>query len=107
MRKSAFKRGSSTEKTNKNLDVLLSFFLQELSWKKREEKEEVFKAWFAIIERELSEYTRPISYEKGVLLVKVQSSTLYALLCTHEKPKLLEKLKKKIGSLKDIQFRFG
>ncbi len=107
MRKRAYKRVSPTARTSQNLGDLLPLFLQKLSSKKREEKEEVFKAWFAIMGEELSGYTRPFSYEKRVLLVKVQSSTLYSLLCTREKPRLLQEMQAKIAAVKDIQFRFG
>ena len=101
------KKTFSTSPTNKDLRDLLPAFLVKISPEKRRGKEEVFKAWFAIIGEEFSGYTKPVFYEKGVLTVRVQTSTLYHLFCTYEKPRLLQEMRKKIPTLRDLKFRFS
>lgn len=93
----------------KKVDDLLEGYLQKISPKWLQEKDEVFKAWFAIIGKRLGSFTEPISFENGVLIVKVTNQTLYSLLCTQEKPRLLREMAKKFSKtrVKNILFRIG
>jgi hypothetical protein len=93
----------------KNLSALLGDFLTDLRVEDNAQKEEVFKAWSAIIGENLAPLAIPVSWEQGTLIVKVKSSTLYSLLCTKEKPKLLQKLREHFpnANVKNISFRVG
>lgn len=69
----------------------------------------VMEAWPSIIGSKMSSMTRVLSFEKGVLTVLVRSSSLYSLLCQHEKPRLLSMLQEQFpkNQVRDIFFRIG
>ncbi len=69
----------------------------------------VIEAWPAVIGPKMASMTRAVSFEKGVLIVLVRSSTLYSLLCQHEKPRLLCRLQEQFpkNQVRDIFFRIG
>jgi hypothetical protein len=90
----------------KNLNDLLPRFMAEINQKKEEPREKVFKEWLDILGEKMGSMTEIISFLDGILTVKVKSSTLYSLLCQHEKPRLLRLLQKKF-SIRDIKFRIG
>lgn len=92
--------------TNKSLQHLLQKFLSQIQTSEESEKERVFKLWFAILGDEFSKYTKPLSFDKGIFIVRVESSSLYSLLCTYEKTRLYQELRKHVPHLRDIRFRF-
>ncbi len=53
--------------------------------------------------------TEAISFEKGMLVVKVRNTALYSLLVQHEKPKLVAEMQRRCpeAGLKSIVFRVG
>ena len=69
----------------------------------------IINAWPDVIGPNLSGMTRAVSFEEGVLYVRVRNSTLYSLLTQHDKPKILQKLRDKFpgASIKTIIFRMG
>lgn len=69
----------------------------------------IIKAWPDVIGPNLSGMTQAVSFEEGVLYVKVRNSTLYSLLTQHDKPKILQKLRQKFPgvNIKTIIFRMG
>lgn len=96
-----------TQPPAKYLSSLLGTYLTDLRVENTAQKEEVFKAWFAIIGDNLAQLAIPISWEKEVLTVKVKGSTFYSLLSTKEKPRLLKKLRELFPSIRNIIFRIG
>jgi hypothetical protein len=90
----------------KKMADLLPDVLQELGKKTGNRKEEVFAFWFELIGEKMAPLTDPVSLVEGVLTVKVKSSTLYSLLCQHEKARLLAKLQEKF-SIRNLIFRVG
>ena len=70
---------------------------------------DLIEAWPKIIGAKMAPLTRAVSFENGVLAVLVQSSTLYSLLCTHEKPRLLGLIRQQFPKtqVRDIAFRIG
>jgi len=94
---------------SKKIADLLPGFLERFDDNKNLEKEEVFKAWYDIIGENLRAFTRPVRLEHGTLQVVVKSQTLYSLLCTHEKARLLTELQKRFSKkkIKNIHFRIG
>ncbi len=119
MLKTVKKKVSSLKRTPKNyrgvkqpqkkLDQILDFCLSKIRPENGARKEEVFKAWYAIIGHRLQAFAHPTSLYDGILMVKVKNQTLYSLLCTHEKKRLLQDLQKKFSKkiIKDIRFRMG
>ncbi len=95
--------------TNKNLQELLPHFLAELQGEYSLQKEEVFKAWYAIIGENLALIAVPISFTNKVLKIEVKSQTLYSIFCTRDKPHLLRKLQERLSknAIEKIVFRIG
>ena len=90
----------------KKLADLTSQFMLELASKKGDFQEDIFKEWFAILGDKIGPMTEIVSFCDGILTVKVKSSTLYSLLCQHERPRLLRLLQTKF-SIREIALRIG
>ncbi len=98
--------GSDT--TSKSLHRLCNSFLHTLKKRKNCTKEEVFKAWYDIMGKQLAKYTEPVSLQKGVFTVKIKNSVLYSTLSTHDKNRVLLRLQKEVpNQVKEIIFWFG
>jgi hypothetical protein len=95
-----------TSPTGKKISDLLPQILVDIGSKTGEPQEAVFLMWFSLIGEKMAPFTQPLSLKNGMLTIKVKSATLYALLCQHEKPRLLKALQAKF-SVKDIVFRIG
>ena len=69
----------------------------------------ILSAWPDIIGGKLAAMTTAISFENGVLRVKVTNSTLLSLLKEHEKDKLLASLRQQFPkfTIKTILFFLG
>jgi len=69
----------------------------------------ILASWPEVIGAKLAPMTEAVSFEKGVLLIKVKNSTLYSLLHKYERAKILNKLKAKFPNVdfKSILFRIG
>ena len=95
--------------TNKHLKDLLPSALREIEGRKKERPDLILAGWGQIIEEKWRPMTQAISFEKGVLAVKVRNAALYSLLVQQEKHKLLRKLQEKFPEieLKNIIFRIG
>lgn len=76
---------------------------------KKTPDQNILSAWPAIIGPNLAKMTEAVSFVDGVLTVLVKSSTLYSLLCLHEKPHLLRKLQENFPKtqVRNIFFRIG
>ena len=96
--------GTST--TGKSISDLLPSALKEIREKAGQQTEEIFHFWQELIGEKMGPLTEPISFEEGVLTVKVKSSTLYSLLCYHERPRLMKRLQEKF-SIRNLVFRIG
>jgi Dna[CI] antecedent DciA-like protein len=90
----------------KKIADLLPGILNEIGKRADDPREEIFGTWFALIGEKMAPLTEPLSFADGVLTVKVKSSTLYSLLCLHEKPRLLKQMQEKF-SVRNIVFRIG
>lgn len=102
-------KGKMSQLTNKHLKDLLSSALREIEGRKKERPDLILAGWGEVIEEKWRPMTQAISFEKGVLMVKVKNAALYSLLVQQEKQRLLSKLQKKFPEvdLKNIIFRIG
>ena len=68
----------------------------------------IVNEWKYIVGKQIAEMTVPFSFENGILLVKVKSSTLLSIL-NQEKDRLLQHLQKKFpkNGFRRIIFRIG
>lgn len=97
---------SGTSPTGKPISTLLPEVLQAMRAKQGDPAEEVFAYWPTLLGPKMAPFTEPVSFVEGVLTVKVKSSTLYSLLCQHERPRLLKQLQQKF-SIRSLLFRIG
>lgn len=92
--------------TGKKMSDLLPQVMQEIHQKRGDDRERIFQFWFSLIGEKMAMLTQPISLKNGVLTIKVKSATLYALLCRHEKERLLKTMQEKFP-LHDLSFKVG
>ncbi len=97
---------SGVQNPVKKMADLLPEILTDLGKKARDPREEVFRFWRELIGEKMAPLAEPTSFVDGVLTVKVKSSTLYSLLVTHERPRLLGRLQEKF-SIRNLIFRVG
>ena len=102
-------KGDGSELTNKHLKDLLPKVLGNIGALHRDRPDLILAAWPQIIGEKLMSMTKAISFDKGILYVKVGNSTLYSLLSQHERGRLLKSLREKFPSveIKNISFRMG
>ncbi len=102
-------KGNGKDLTNKQLKDLLPKALSGIGALHRDRPDLLVDAWPQVIGEKLCSMTKAICFEKGVLYVKVGNSTLYSLLCQHERGRLLKSLREKFPSveIKNIHFRMG
>jgi hypothetical protein len=101
------REGSSL--TNKQSKDLLPKVLNSICAMHRDRPDLILAAWPEIIGEAQSSMTKAVSFEEGILVIKVSNSTLYSLLSQHEHRRLLKSLRKKFPSveIKNIRFRIG
>ncbi len=95
-----------TGKTGKLLSEILPGAVREIREKAGQGREEIFRFWQELIGDKIGPLTEVVSFVNGVLLVKVKSSSLYSLLCQHERPRLLKRLQEKFP-VRSLVFRVG
>lgn len=100
------KNFDGTSLTGKSISELIPGALKEIRGKSGQQTEEIFQFWHELLGEKMGPLTEPISFEEEVLIIKVKSSTLYSLLCYHEKPRLIKRLQEKF-SIRNLLFRIG
>jgi len=103
------KNYDGTGATGKDIRDLFGLVLENLNVSDFAQKEEVFKAWFAIIGTNFELLAVPISLENGVLAIQVKSSILHDRLRNVERPKLLQQMQERFSKtvVQNIIFRIG
>jgi len=103
------KRMGNTDSTNKLIHQVLPGLLGSIGEAHKERPDLILAAWSQVIGDKLAPMTKAVSFDKGVLTVKVKNSTLYSLLSQHERPKLLQCLRERFPSvsIRNIIFRMG
>lgn len=103
------KNYDGTKPTNKLLSPLLDSALSQIGMSFKERPDLILAAWPEIMGAKLAPMTQAVSFDEGVLTVKVKNSTLHSLLSIQEKPRLLQSLREKFPSvtIRNIIFRIG
>ena len=99
----------SEKLTNKQMRDLLPKMLGKIGGLQRDRPDLIVAAWPQVIGEKLAPMTQALSFDKGILWVRVNNSTLYSLLSQHERSRLLRALREKFISveIKNICFRLG
>ena len=97
---------NGTNLPGKKIGDLLPEILAGIEKRTGDDREAVYRLWYALIGEKMAPLTQAVSLKDGVLTVKVKSATLYSLLCQHEKPRLLKGLQEKFP-IQNILFRVG
>jgi hypothetical protein len=95
--------------TNKQIKDLLPGILKGITDAQRERPDLILAAWPGLIGDKLAPMTKATAFTSGILIVKVNNSTLYSLLKTQERMRLLLKLREQFPAahIKNIDFRIG
>lgn len=83
--------------------------MAQISEKLKDDPRAILELWPKIVGPKISEMARAVSFESGVLKVRVENSTLYSLLNAYEKKRLLFEFRKHLPKVqfRDILFRIG
>lgn len=97
----------ATEPTGKLLRDLLPEVLGRIGERVQERPDLVLAGWREAVGEKLFPMARAVSFEAGVLTVKVKNSTVLSLLVQHEKQRLLKQLQEKFpnAGVRNIVFR--
>lgn len=95
--------------TGKVLSSLLPGALQEISAQAEKRPDLILAAWPELIGPKFAGMTRALEFFEGELRVKVNNSTLYALLQQHERLRLLKMLRERFPKIviRNIVFRMN
>lgn len=98
-----------TKTTGKLIGHVLPEMMRSIGERVKERPEDILKAWPEIVGARLAPMAQAVSFEAGVLTVKVKNSTLYSLLSQQAKPALLRNLQEKFpyATIRNITFRVG
>lgn len=103
------KHYDGSKPTGRHLKDLLPEIMAQISKETANNPREILEAWSKLVGPKISKMARAVSFESGVLKVKVENSTLYSLLTLHEKERLLFELRKQFPKVdfRNILFRIG
>ncbi len=97
------------QSTNRDMKLLLPRLLGQIGQMHKERPDLILATWPEIIGSKLAPMTKAVSFERGILFVKVNNSTLYSLLSQHERGRLVTCLRGRFPAveIKNIVFRLG
>lgn len=100
---------NGTGGTTHHVSALLSNLLKSVSVKQEERPDLILRAWPEIIGPKLAGMTQAMSFDQGILTIKVKNSSLLSILSQREKPQILQVLKQKFpqATIRNIIFRMG
>jgi predicted nucleic acid-binding Zn ribbon protein len=98
-----------TQVTSQRLAPVLSQVLSKINAQHKERPDLLLAYWPQIVGPTIAPLTQAVSFQDGVLTVKVKNSTLYSLLSRDEKPKIIRALRLKFPNitLSNIYFKIG
>lgn len=103
------KNYDGTAVTAHRMDHILNEMFLNISDKYQDRPDLILTAWPSVVGDKIAPMTEAVSFQEGVLLVKVKNSTLYSLLCQKERGRLMGALKKKFPKveLRALHFKMG
>ncbi len=103
------KNYDGTKLTTQRFSELLPKVLDQIQTQFKDRPDLILAAWPSIIGGKLSHMTQATDFKDGILTVIVKNSSLYSLLMTHEKSKLMAKLRTQFPNvaIRAINFRMG
>jgi hypothetical protein len=106
---SHYKKRAPTALTTRHIRELLPDLLAGIGTVYQNRPDLVLAAWPDVIGKDLASMTQALSFNEGILTVKVNNSTLYSLLSQHDKPRILKSLRDKFAGtvIKTIHFQLG
>lgn len=103
------KNYTGTQPTGRHLAPLLSSAMNQIGASYKDRPDLILAAWPKIIGEKFAPMAQAVSFEDGVLTIKVKNSTLHSLLSVNEKARLLQGLREKFPTvtIRNINFRIG
>jgi len=95
--------------TARRISDILPIILSQIGESLQDRPDLILESWPGIVGQQIATMTQAITFQEGVLTVKVKNSTLYSLLSQNDKPRILNLLRKKFSkvTIKNIVFRIG
>jgi hypothetical protein len=103
------KNYDGTKVTTHRVSELLPFVLGEIGDLYNARPDLLLAAWPDVIGPKLALMTQAVSFNEGVLLVKVKNSSLHSLLSQHDKQRILSTLRARFPrvEIRNVVFRIG
>ena len=103
------KNYDGTAGTTHKMSDILGNVIEKIRNKQKDRPDLILQAWPEVIGSKLALMAQAVSFDEGVLHVKVKNSTLHSLLCNQDKPRIIASLKAKFPRviIKNIVFRIG
>lgn len=105
------RRGFSSDSrlTTKQIRDILPQILSRISTNFDQQPYLIINSWPEIVGERVAKMTQAVSFSDGVLLVRVNNSSLYTLLHQYDKPKIVKKLRERFPQtlIKTVLFRLG
>lgn len=103
------KNYDGTGLTTRRVGEVLPSVLEKIGDSFKDRPDLILASWPEIIGTKLAPMTQAVSFNNGVLVVKVRNSTLHSLLNQYEKGKVLASLRQKFPRVNIINviFRIG
>lgn len=103
------KNYDGTAITTHSMSDIVGGVVEKIRNKQKDRPDLILQAWPEVIGSKLATMAQAVSFDEGVLFVKVKNSTLHSLLCNQDKPRIMASLKAKFPRvvIKNIVFRIG
>lgn len=95
--------------TSHKFSELLPKVLGSIQNRYKDRPDLILASWPSVVGPQFAGMTKAIEFSDGILTVKVNNSSSYSLLKTHEKSKLLAKMRSQFPNvlIRAIHFRMG
>ncbi len=105
----SWRRYDGIRSSIRHIRQLLPIVMKEIGRRYQDRPDLVLASWPAVIGSKLAPMARAVSFCEGILVVKVNNSTLHSLLSQNDKPRLIKNLRERFPQtmIKTIVFRLG
>lgn len=95
------------DKDPEKVSDILKRLLAQPKFKQKNKVQKFRKIWIETVGEELSQYTRVLSFQNGILRIEVENSSILQELSTFRKEEILEALQKESSDIIDLKFLLG